>query len=146
MSDTTTQDAVRLREYVAEEIRALLGRRKMSATQLAKLMGVSQPYVWRRMTSETAFDLDDLQRIATILGAEVTDLLPRPSEGRVITTGGQRDAKDTHYYPSPPNGQAKKTTPTSRNSRPANRTDQPSVPPALRRPKRTASSDRSTAS
>lgn len=142
MSENATESAYKLREYAAEEIRALLGRRKMSATQLGRQMGVSQAYIWRRLSGETAFDLDDLQKIAAILDVEVTSFLPRPAEGRVITAGGSRDAKDTHYYLPTPNGQAKRTTPTTRNSRPANRDDQPSVPPALRRPKRKTSTNR----
>jgi len=75
-----------LREHVAEELRALLGRRKMSATQLARHMGVSQAYIWRRLNGETAFDLDDLEKIASILAVDVLDLLPRDREGRLITT------------------------------------------------------------
>lgn len=34
-----------------------------------------QPYISRRMTGEIAFDLDDLERIADVLGVRVSDLL-----------------------------------------------------------------------
>lgn len=74
-----------LREQVAEEVRVLLARRRTSATALAKTLGVSQTYVWRRLTGETAFDLDDLERIANALGVTVLDLLPRSAGERDVT-------------------------------------------------------------
>ncbi len=66
----------RLRERTAEEIRALLARRRISAAELARRTGMKQSTLARRMTGETAFDLDDLEVIAEVLGVEVTDLLP----------------------------------------------------------------------
>jgi len=142
MSENDTVSARSLREQTSEEIRALLARRKMNASDLARTIGATQPYVSRRLTGAVAFDLDDLEKIARVLEVAVTDLLPRPSEGRVISTGGQRGQKDTHYYPPATNGQAKKTIPAPRNSHPPARTDQPSVPPSLRRPARISSSAR----
>jgi transcriptional regulator with XRE-family HTH domain len=73
---TPRQDPARLREYVAEELRVLLARRRMSGVQLAKHIGKSHTYVWRRLNGETAFDLDDLERIGVVLGVEPADLLP----------------------------------------------------------------------
>lgn len=67
-----------LRELVAEEIRALLARRRMNGVQLALRIGRSQSYVSRRLTGETAFDTDDLERIAEVLGVNIIDLMPRP--------------------------------------------------------------------
>ena len=84
-----------LREYVAEEIRALLARRMANGAKLAAALGKSEMYVSRRLRGETAFDVDDLEKIAGFLGVEVTDLLPRPTEGRVLTTIGS--------HPSTPN-------------------------------------------
>jgi transcriptional regulator with XRE-family HTH domain len=77
MSDEATPPRGRLREHVAEEIRVLLARRKMSATQLAHITGIKQSSLSRRMTGETAFDMDDLERIADALGVAVTDLMPQ---------------------------------------------------------------------
>ena len=77
MSETPT--GAPLRERVAEEVRVLLARKRLSATQLAKRMGVSQAYMWRRLSGETAFDLDDLERIGALLGVEPAELLPRPA-------------------------------------------------------------------
>lgn len=73
---TPRQDPARLREYVAEELRVLLARRRMSGVQLARHIGKSHTYVWRRLNGETAFDLDDLERIGVVLGVEPADLLP----------------------------------------------------------------------
>lgn len=83
MSNTATVVRGRLRERTAEEIRALLARRRISAAELARRTGLKQSTLARRMTGETAFDLDDLELIAEVLGVQVTDLLPR-SEGASI--------------------------------------------------------------
>jgi transcriptional regulator with XRE-family HTH domain len=77
MTDEAPPPRGRLREHVAEEIRVLLARRKMSATQLARITGLKQSSLSRRMTGETAFDMDDLELIADALGVAVTDLMPR---------------------------------------------------------------------
>lgn len=69
----------RLRARTAEEIRVLLARRRMSAAELARRTGIRQQALSRRMTGETAWDVDDLEVIATALGVTVFDLLGRPS-------------------------------------------------------------------
>ncbi len=53
----------------------LLARRRISAVQLAKLMGVSQPYLSRRLNGAVAFDLQDLEQIAVALDLNVLDLI-----------------------------------------------------------------------
>jgi transcriptional regulator with XRE-family HTH domain len=96
MSDVGTLGGASLRERTAEEVRALLARRKMSATQLARELKVSQAYVWRRLSGETAFDLDDLERIANVLTVEVIDLLPPMGrEGRTVVVGGETRRQTT---------------------------------------------------
>lgn len=80
MSEQTTPPRGRLREHVAEEIRVLLARRKMSGAELARRTGITQSTMSRRMTGETPFDMDDLEAIAEVLQIDVTDLIPR--EGR----------------------------------------------------------------
>lgn len=64
-----------LRAAVAEEVRALLARRRMSAIELSRRIGKSHTYVGRRLSAETAFDTDDLEQIAGVLGVSVVDLL-----------------------------------------------------------------------
>lgn len=74
-----------LRERTAEEIRVILARRKMSAAELARRTGIRQQNLSRRMTGETAFDLDDLEVIAQALGVKVSDLV-NDGGGTVQTT------------------------------------------------------------
>jgi transcriptional regulator with XRE-family HTH domain len=107
MSDEATPPRGRLREHVAEEIRVLLARRKMSATQLAHITGIKQSSLSRRMTGETAFDMDDLERIADALGVAVTDLMPqRVSTGtepnRVFTPVSRLQAPAPTAHPPRP--------------------------------------------
>lgn len=86
-----------LSTQVAEEIRALLARRRISGRQLAEATGMSQSAISARLTGTTAIDLDDLQRIAAALGVEPFDLFPAelvtaPAASvkpRVVTRGGQ---------------------------------------------------------
>jgi transcriptional regulator with XRE-family HTH domain len=89
---------------VAEEIRVLLARRKMSANQLAQVTGIKQSSLSRRMTGETAFDMDDLELIADALGVVVTDLMPqRVSTGnetnRVFTPVSRLQAPEPPAQP-----------------------------------------------
>ncbi|WP_422751377.1 helix-turn-helix domain-containing protein [Micromonospora sp. WMMD1219] len=65
-----------LSEAVAEEIRVLLTRRRMSGRKLAQMLGVSPSWVSYRLTGQQPIDLNDLQRIADVLGVTVIDLLP----------------------------------------------------------------------
>lgn len=69
--------AMRLGPAVAEEVRVMLARRRISAVQLAKLMEVSQPYLSRRLNGAVAFDLDDLERITRALDIDLMELLPK---------------------------------------------------------------------
>ncbi|WP_020525895.1 helix-turn-helix domain-containing protein [Catelliglobosispora koreensis] len=82
MGEPATPREQTLREGVAEEIRALMGRRNVSRQTMARALGVSHTTVWRRLSGDTALDLDELERVARVLGVEVTDLFPR--EGRVV--------------------------------------------------------------
>lgn len=83
MSTSTTATVTPVRERVAEELRVQLARRRMSATELARRIHVTQPYLSRRMTGEIAFDLDDLEKIAGTLGVSVRELLPRDRRATV---------------------------------------------------------------
>ncbi|SCL43221.1 Cro/C1-type HTH DNA-binding domain-containing protein [Micromonospora pallida] len=121
-----TATRAHLRHLVAEEIGAHLGRRRMSGAKLARAIERSEMYVSRRLRGETAFDLDDLERIAEVLGVTVTDLLPadkvrpnsRSADQAVRATSPARPAA------SRPKGRsaAESTRPTS------------SVPASRRRP------------
>lgn len=51
-----------------------MARRRISGVQLAKRIGRSQAYIWRRLSGETPFDVDDLQALAAVLEVSVVDL------------------------------------------------------------------------
>jgi len=76
MSTAPADRAGSLSLRIAEEIRVLLVRRRWNPTRLSRELGVSQTYVWRRLSGETAFDVDDLERIAEVLQVDVLALLP----------------------------------------------------------------------
>jgi transcriptional regulator with XRE-family HTH domain len=90
MTDNRSAATPSLSERAAEEIRALLGRRRMSGRELARRLGASPSWVNFRLTGSQPISLDDLQRFADVLDVPVTDLLPRTEEGRLITTAAPR--------------------------------------------------------
>lgn len=67
-----------LSALVAEEIRALMARRRISGRQLATQLGVSPSWISYRLTGAQPFDVNDLHLIAVALGVGVHDLLPPP--------------------------------------------------------------------
>lgn len=91
-----------LRHRTAEEIRVLLARRRMSAAELARRTGIKQSTMARRMTGETAFDLDDLESIATALEVDVTELLPRAVGAGAGAESGLSELKKILASPKSP--------------------------------------------
>jgi len=85
-----------LSERTAEEIRAWMGRRKKSGAAMARALGVSSAWVSYRLSGAQEIGLNDLERIADFLGLEVTDLLPRPMPGRVLTAVGTGETPVNH--------------------------------------------------
>lgn len=74
-----------------------MARRRMTVPRVASLSGMSPAYLYRRLSGETALDVDDLERLAEILGVPVTSLFPAPEPRREITgrytaASGQRPA------------------------------------------------------
>jgi len=65
-----------LSAIAASEIRAEMGRQRMTQTALGELLGRSQPYVWRRLSGVVSFDLTELELIAGKLGVPVGQFLP----------------------------------------------------------------------
>lgn len=61
---------------VAAEIRAELGRQKLSQAELARRLGKTEMYVSRRLADGTSLDLGDLLAIADVLRVGVDTLLP----------------------------------------------------------------------
>jgi transcriptional regulator with XRE-family HTH domain len=65
-----------LRERVAEEVRALMGRRRTTGAQLARAIGVPQSSLSRKLTGRYALDVDDLEAIAAYFEIPVASLIP----------------------------------------------------------------------
>lgn len=109
---------------VAEEIRALLARQRRSGRWLASALGVSQTWMSSRLTGSTPIDLNDLQRIATVLEVDWSDLIPARAT-QAVGSGPARSGQTT----VPTVEQPKRPMPTSGPKR--------AVPPASsRRPAR----------
>ena len=125
--DVTATGATRpLTEQVAEEIRVAMLRRRITGAKLAQALGVSAAWVSYRLTGTQPIDLNDLQRIADVLGTGVLDLLPKrttagyPNEPRVVAVGGDTDRRKSRRpiirsgIDAPPNRPVTQTRPLSR--------------------------------
>lgn len=77
MSNATTPN----REAVASEVRALMGRHRVSQARLSTVLRMSQSALSRRLNGDQPFDIDDLYRIAEHFGTEVTALFSTPKSG-----------------------------------------------------------------
>lgn len=67
------QDEVR--DIVASNLRALMARRRVTATLLAKQLGVSQPSMSRRLNGQQAIDVEELVWLADYFEVPVFTLL-----------------------------------------------------------------------
>lgn len=63
-----------VRQAVSEEIRALMGRRRVTQTALGIAIGMSQPAISRKLKCEVAWDIDELEAIASYFDVPITDL------------------------------------------------------------------------
>jgi len=66
---------------VAAEVRAEMARQRRSQRQVADALGVSNTYVWRRLTGEVAFDLTELEAVAAYLDRPVDQFMRRTEHG-----------------------------------------------------------------
>lgn len=69
MEQTTTQ-------RVAEQIRAILGRRQLSRSWLARELGMPVTTMNRRLRGDQAFTVDELTDVARVLEVPITSLFP----------------------------------------------------------------------
>lgn len=96
-----------LSEAVARRLRGLLAEQRITASALAREMGMKQSSISRRLVGDTPLTLDELSQIAEILGITEVELLTgqrtvprpdgpseglrepvrRPSRGRQVTRG-----------------------------------------------------------
>jgi|SRR5690625_1240797 len=58
-------------QAVAAEVRAELAAQRISGSELAKRVGLSQNYIATRLRDEKPFTLDDIEMIRSALGAAV---------------------------------------------------------------------------
>jgi predicted XRE-type DNA-binding protein len=77
----------RLREQVAAEVRAHMARVRINQTQLAEALGITQSSVSKRLRGVIAFNTDELEQVASVLGVHPAALLggnPPSPNGPVI--------------------------------------------------------------
>lgn len=77
----------RLTETVAAEVRAYMARARINQTELASALGLTQSSVSKRLRGVVAFNTDELQSIAALLGVHPAALLGgnAPSPGSPVT-------------------------------------------------------------
>ena len=82
LMSTTTRSSLTIR--VAEEVRALMARRRMTGAEMARRLNVSQMWISYRLNGRQPIDLDDLEKIARILGVQPLDLLRSAESGSTL--------------------------------------------------------------
>jgi transcriptional regulator with XRE-family HTH domain len=60
---------------VAANVRAELARQRKPQRELQQHLGISRVTLYRRLSGESPFDVDELRRIAELLNVSVSDLL-----------------------------------------------------------------------
>jgi transcriptional regulator with XRE-family HTH domain len=60
---------------VAEQIRRLMQAHRVSGNALAAATGIPQRSISRKLTGESQFDLNDVQRIAAHFGVDPEDVI-----------------------------------------------------------------------
>lgn len=90
-----------LSEQVAEEIRVVMTRRRISGRHLASALGVSQTWVSSRLAGGTPIDLNDLQRIAGALNTPVAALLPPSINDGLLRPAKRGMRSKLHARPRP---------------------------------------------
>lgn len=68
---------------VAEEVRGIAAKKRITGIQLAEAVGVSQQSMSRRMTGSLPFSIDELAEVARVLQVDVADLLPTQRSAQV---------------------------------------------------------------
>lgn len=126
MTTTVTPSvSASLTELVAEEIRALLARRRIRQSQLARALGVSEQWVSVRLMGKQEIGFNEAQRIADFLEVDVMDFMPQQREGKLIAVGGAsrptRAESKPCFSPVPkrpgPNGPRNRAVPTPQTTR-----------------------------
>ena len=88
-----------LSQLVAEEIRVVMTRKRVSGRDLATRLGVSPSWISYRLSGKQPIDLNDLSLIANALEVGVHELLPPPEiaanavEPHRASVGGQPNVR-----------------------------------------------------
>jgi transcriptional regulator with XRE-family HTH domain len=62
-------------ERVAATVRAEVARRRITQSQIAEVLGLSQMAVSRRLSGAVPFDVEELGKVAALLGVPASTLL-----------------------------------------------------------------------
>ena len=65
-----------LAEYVAGQLRSLMGRNRVSAAELARRMGKTDDWVGRRRNGDVSISMSELELFAAELAVPVSYFLP----------------------------------------------------------------------
>lgn len=110
-----------LSDVAAEEIRALLGRRRISQAELARRMHVTGAWLNYRLTGRQPIDLNDLQAIASVLGVAPVQLLGIVGAAKVTAEQVRKVNLFSRSVSRPPAPSDSSTRPTARRSKPSSR-------------------------
>lgn len=69
-------DEPTMSQRAARRIKGLLGSEDVTKSELARRLGVSHTWVTNRLNGSQEIGLNELERIAEVLGVSVTDLIP----------------------------------------------------------------------
>jgi|HubBroStandDraft_4_1064222.scaffolds.fasta_scaffold01801_18 hypothetical protein len=81
-------EATLVREHVSGEVRAQLGRRKMSISEAARRLGWTQTFMWRRAMGEVGFEVGELAAVAQLLGSPIESFFPARLAGADVVQIG----------------------------------------------------------
>lgn len=130
LAQTEQQRQALLSTYAISEIKALMGRRDLNKTEIAKRLGVSDMWVGRRLRGDIPIGLDELQRIATVLDTDPMELLPERRKRlnvsygagtvgeRVVAVGGAQRRSRSVVRAHRPGRAVARTRPRRPSSRP----------------------------
>lgn len=82
----------------AENVRAVMARKRKRGTELARVLHLSQTAASRRMNGQTPIHVDELISVAEWLNVPVTDLLPETASR--LHTRGYRGRRATVGAPA----------------------------------------------
>ena len=71
----------KLQETIAEEIRVLMARRRITQGDLAELLGVSRPTLSSRMNGRVPWTVDELEALANYFDMPITALIAPQDKG-----------------------------------------------------------------